>query len=72
MIKKTSFSSGYSLEAFDSMDEFLHDVVNNAEHGVGTQRLIQKFEPSLDIESPTHHYVSDPTLYFHNLFKNTK
>ena len=54
------------------MDEFLHDVVNNAEHGMGTQKLIQKFEPHLGVENPIHHNIADPTNYFYNLFKNMK
>ena len=65
-------SFAYKLEAFDSMDEFLHDVVNNAEHGIGTQKLIQKFEPHLGVENPIHHNIADPTNYFYNLFKNIK
>ena len=51
------------------MRDFAQDAVVNAEHGHRTQELVERLKPYLGIESPSRHYVTDPTNYFYKLFK---
>ena len=46
------------------------EVMDNIEHGVETQKLVDNLQPTLGIENPSRHFVGDPTNYFYNLFKN--
>ena len=52
--------------------EIAHEVMSSIEHGGETQKLVDNLQPNLGIENPTAHFISDPTNYFYNLFKNAR
>lgn len=52
--------------------QIAQEVLNNVEHGGETQKLVDNLQPNLGIENPSRHFVSDPTNYFYNMFKNIR